>query len=247
LPRRLSLLPFAFACLGSILCAQLIARDPRFAAPLAIVGGLLMIPAVVGRWRTRQLLMSGDAERVIGAWEGAFGGVPHPETMAPLLKATAYASYGWIEAGRRALSRAVRGPAWDAALEQRLYIETLLDVFEGDREAALAKAHALEAMPAPAAGLLARRRVARLRGGLAAFARAFAHAGRDGDAAALKKAAGASPLVHWAMRYAGAILEVDRGRSAEARALIAGSPPWPKESAFREYHDELLQHAEAPA
>jgi hypothetical protein len=245
LPRRLSLLPFAFAALASVLCAQLIARDPRFAAPLAVVGALLMVPAVVGRWRTRQLLMSGDAERVIGAWEGAFGGVPHPETMAPLLKATAYASYGWIDAGRRALDRAVRGPAWDAAIEQRLYIETLLDAFEGDRESALAKARALEAMPAPAAGPLARKRVARLREGLAAFARAFAHASREGDAAALKRAAGASPLVHWAMRYASAILAVDGGRWAEARALLASAPEWPKESAFREYHDELLQHAHA--
>jgi hypothetical protein len=247
LPRRLSLLPFLFASLGAVLCAQLIGRDPRFAVPLSVVGALLMVPAIIGRWRTRQLLMSGDAERVIGAWEGAFGGVPHPETMAPLLKATAYASYGWIEAGRRALNRAVKGPAWDAAIEQRLYIETLLDVFEGDRESALAKARALEAMPAPATGLLARKRVARLRRGLAAFARAFAHAGREGDAKVLKKAAGASPLVHWAMRYAGAILAVDKGRSAEALALIAGAPSWPQESAFREYHDELLQHARPAA
>lgn len=245
MPRRLSFLPFAFASLAAILCAQLIARDPRFAAPLAVVGALLMLPALIGRWRTRQLLMSGDAERVIGAWEGSFGGVPHPETMTPLLKATAYASYGWIDAARRALDRAVRGPAWDAAIEQRLYIETLLDTFEGDRQSALAKARALEAMPAPAAGPFARKRVARLREGLAAFARAFAHASKDGDAAALRRAAGASPLVHWAMRYAGAILAVDRGRSAEARALLAGAPAWPQESAFREYHDELLQHAEA--
>jgi hypothetical protein len=247
LPRRLTFLPFAFASLGAILCAQLIARDPRFAAPLAIVGVLLMLPAVIGRWRTRQLLMSGDAERVIGAWEGSFGGVPHPETMAPLLKATAYASYGWIQAGRTSLDRAVRGPAWEAAIEQRLYIETLLDTFEGDRESAIAKAGALETMPAPAAGLFARKRVTRLREGLAAFARAFAHTSRDGDAAVLRRAAAASPLVHWAMRYAAAILAVDRGRTAEARALLVGAPDWPKESAFREYHDELLQHASAVA
>jgi hypothetical protein len=243
LPRRLTFLPFAFAALGALLCAQLVARDPRLAVPLAFVGTLLMGPALVGRWRTRQLLKSGDAERVIGAWEGSLRGIPHPETMAPLLKATAYASYGWIDAGRRALDRAVRGPAWEAAIEQRLFIETLLDTFEGDRESALAKARALATMPAPAAGLLARARIARLREGLAAFARAFAHAGREGDARVLRKAAGASPLVHWAMRYAAAVLAVDGGRVAEARALLAGAPDWPKESAFREYHHELLQHA----
>jgi hypothetical protein len=247
LPRRIPLFPFVFAALSAILCAQLIARDPRFAAPLFAVGALLMAPALVGRWRTRQLLMSGDAERVIGTWEGSIGGVPHPETMAPLLKATAYASYGWIAAARRALERAVKGPAWEAAIEQRLFIETLLDTFEGERDLAIAKAHALAAMPMPSGGLFARLRVARLRRGLAAFTRAFAHASQEGDAATLKRAAGASPLVHWAMRYAAAIVAVDRGRGAEARALLAGAPDWPTESAFREYHDELLQRVGAVA
>lgn len=240
MPRRLTFLPFAFGALGAILCAQLIGRDPRFAAPLFVVGVLLMAPALVGRWRTRQLLMSGDVERVIGVWEGSISGVPHPETMAPLLKATAYASYGWSSAGRRALERAVKGPAWEAAIEQRLFIETLLDTFEGDRQTAIAKAGALAAMPMPSGGLLGRLRVSRLRAGLAAFARAFAHSSREGDAATLRKAAGASPLVHWAMRYAAAIVAVDRGKVAEARALLAGAPAWPAESAFREYHDELI-------
>ena len=63
----------------------------------------------------RRLLMSGDVERVIGTWEGSIRRVPYRETMAPLLKATAYASYGWIEAGaagaraRRARARVGRG------------------------------------------------------------------------------------------------------------------------------------------
>jgi hypothetical protein len=246
-PRRLSLLPFAFAALSAVLCAQLVAHKPYLLGPLFAVGVLLMAPAFVGRWRTRQLLMSGDVERVIGEWEGSIGGVPHPETMAPLLKATAYASYGWIHAARRALGRAVKGPAWEAALEQRLFIETLLDTFEGDRQAAIDKARTLSAMPMPSTGPLARRRIARLRAGLAAFARAFAHASRDGDAAVLKKAAGASPLVHWAMRYAAAIVEVDRGREGAARALLTGAPDWPQDSAFRVYHDELAGRLGAPA
>ena len=49
------------------------------------------------------------------------------------------------------------------------------------------------------------------------------------------------------MRYAAAILALDRGHRDEARALIASAPAWPAESAFREYHDELLEHAGAPA
>jgi hypothetical protein len=211
--------------------------------PLLALGAVLMMPAVLGRWRTRRLLISGDVERVIGAWEGSIGTVPHRETMEPLLRATAYASYGWTEPARRALSRAVRGPAWEAALEQRLFIETLLDTFEGDRDGAMVKADALSAMPMPAAGLFARMRVAQLRNGLAAFARAFAHTSLDGDAAALKKAAGASPLVHWAMRYAAAIVAVDGGKMGEAKALLAGAPEWPTESAFRGYHVELAERA----
>jgi hypothetical protein len=244
-PRAFSFLPLAVAALSAILAAQMIGRDPRSAIPLVALTALLLVPAVVGRWRMRRLLMSGDVERVIGTWEGSISRVPHPETVAPLLRATAYASYGWIEAARRALAHAVKGPAWDAAIEQRLFVETLLDTFEGDREGAMRKAEVLQALPMPSAGLLARRRVALLRGGLAALARAFAHASRDGDAELLGKAAGASPLVHWAMRYAKAVVELDRGRAREVPGLLADAPVWPKESAFHTYHEELLSHAKA--
>ncbi len=187
--------------------------------------------------------MSGDVERVLGTWQGSIERVPHKGTMAPLLQATAYAAYGWIEAGRRALERALPGPAWEAAIEQRLFIETLLDAFEGDRDGAVRKASVLEALPLPMAGLFARRRIARLRRGLAALTRAFAHISREGDARVLAKAAGASPLVHWAMRYAAAIVAVDGGRVREVRTLLSNAPDWPKESAFREYHGELLERA----
>lgn len=239
------LLPVAAAALSAVLAAQMIGRDSRFLPPLVIFAVLLFLPTALGRWRMRKLLMSGDVERVIGTWEGSIDRVPYRETMAPLLKATAYASYGWIEAARRALERAVRGPAWDAAIEQRLFVETLLDTFEGDRDGAIRKAQALESLPMPSAGLFARRRVALLRRGLAAMARAFAHASRDGDARVLARAAGASPLVHWAMRYAAAIVAVDRGRARDVQALLSGAPVWPDQSAFHTYHSELLSQATA--
>jgi hypothetical protein len=163
--------------------------------------------------------------------------------MAPLLQATAYASYGWVEAARRALDRAVKNEAWEAALEQRLFIETLLDAFEGDRGAAVRKAEALQVLPMPVAGPLARRRITKLRLGLAALARAFAHASAPGDASILRRAASASPLVHWAMRYAAAIVAVDAGQGGRVPGLLAGAPAWPATSAFHGYHDELLTHA----
>ncbi|MGH7298543.1 MAG: hypothetical protein ACRELB_26625, partial [Polyangiaceae bacterium] len=201
-PRLLVFLPIAVAALSAVLAAQMIGRDPRFALPLVGFSALLFMPALLGRWRMKRLLMSGDVERVIGTWEGSFERVPHRETMAPLLQATAYASYGWVEAARGALDRAVKNEAWEAALEQRLFIETLLDAFEGDRGAAVRKAEALQVLPMPVAGPLARRRITTLRRGLAALARAFAHASAPGDASVLRRAAAASPLVHWAMRYA---------------------------------------------
>jgi hypothetical protein len=239
----LRLLPVLAASMSAVMAAQMIARDPRYLLPILVVGALMLAPALISRWRTRKLLMSGDVERVIDAWEGLVDRVPNPETMAPLLRATAYASYGWIEAARHALERACRGPAWEAAVEQRLFIETLLDTFEGNRVGAMHKAAALAALPMPVAGLFAPRRIRLLRLGLLALARAFAHASQPGDAEVLAKAAEGSPLVHWAMRYAAAIVAVDNGRGREARALLSGAPNWPRESAFHAFHCELLEHA----
>lgn len=239
----LLILPLALAALSAVLTAQMISRDVRFVVPLVALGVLMLVPAVVGRWRMRRLLMSGDVERVIGTWSGSIDQLAHRETMAPLLLATAYAAYGWVEAARRALDRAAKGPAWDGALEQRLFVETLLDTFEGERSAAVHKAAALEALPLPSAGPLTRRRIALLRGGIAAMARAFAHASLAGDARLLARAAAASPLVHWAMRYAGAIVAVDQGRPADVAGLIGAAPTWPAESAFHGYHEELLARA----
>ncbi|MBV9949831.1 MAG: hypothetical protein JOZ69_23520 [Myxococcales bacterium] len=242
-PRALALLPLAVAGLSAVLAGQLIGRDPRSAIPLLACTALLFLPALLGRWRMRRLLLSGDVERVIGTWEGSLARIPHAETIAPLLRATAYAAYGCIEPARRALARAGRGPAWDASIEQRLFVETLLDTFEGEREVAMRKADTLQALPMPRSGFLARRRVGLLRRGLAALARAFAHQSREGDAKLLGRAAGVSPLVHWAMRYAEAVVAVDRGRAKDVASLLAGAPAWPAGSAFHEYHAELLGRA----
>lgn len=244
-PRTLALLPLAVAAFSAVLAAQMIGHDPRSAVPLLAFVALLMAPAIVGRVRMRRLLLSGDAERVIATWEGAFGRAAHIETIGPLLRATAYASYGSLEAARQSLERAAKGPAWHAALEQRLFVETLLDTFEGERDAALRKADELQSIPMPVAGLFARRRIALLRRGLAALARAFAHASREGDGALLARAGAASPLVHWAMRYAEAVVAVDRGRARDVPALLADAPRWPKGSAFAAYHEELLAQAKA--
>lgn len=242
-PRRfrlLGLMPLVVSALCAALAAEAAWREPRYLLPFLAITVLMGAPSYFARRRMRRLLMSGDVGRVLGTWKGSIERVMYPETMAPLMMATAYAAYGWIEAARGALSRAVKGPAWDAALEQRLFVETLLDTFEGDRLVALQKAEALERMPMPVRGIFARRRIALLRRGVAALARAFAHRSLGSDGKLLRAAAKASPLIHWAMRYAAAIVAVDRGDRDEAVRLLEKAPAWPAQSAFRTFHDELV-------
>lgn len=224
----------------AIVSARLAAQDPRYLVLVVLVVAGFVVPSWLARRRMRRLFVSGDVGRVLGTWERSLSRVTYPETMAPLMTATAYAAYGFIDQARRSLDRAARGPAWDAAVEQRLFVEALLDVYEGERDRAVAKAAELEALPLPPAGFWIRRKVARLRRGVAALARAFAHASTAADVATLRSAARSSPLVHWAMRYAQAVIAIDAGRKDEARDLLLAAPSWPVESAFHAFHAELV-------
>ena len=234
-------LPYLSIVLFVLLSARLMALDARYGFLVLCVSVAFAVPSYLARRRMRRLLLSGDVNRILGSWKGSLDKVTYPETMAPLMTATAYAAYGFIEEARGALERAQRGPAWDAAVEQRLFVEALLDVYEGERGRAMTKAAELEQLPLPASGYWMRRKISLLRRGVSALARAFAHETRAEDEATLREAARSSPLVHWAMRYARAVVLVDTGRKHEARALLAGAPPWPEQSAFRTFHDELLK------
>ena len=237
LTRALSLSSVVFF---AIVSARLVAQDARYLVLVALVAVGFLVPPWLARRRMRRLLVSGDVGLVLGTWQRSLSRVTYPETMAPLMTATAYAAYGFIDQARRALDRAARGPAWEAAVEQRLFVEALLDVYEGERERAVAKAAELEALPLPTAGFWIRRKVARLRSGVAALARAFAHASTTADEGALRSAARSSPLVFWAMRYAQAVIAIDAGRKEDARGLLASAPAWPAESAFHAFHAELV-------
>jgi hypothetical protein len=238
-PRPLRYLPTVISALCAAAVARMAFQDPRYLLPSLIIVAMMAIPPLLARRRMRQLLLSGDVKRVLGTWQSAIERVMFPETMAPLMAATAYAAYGWVDAARTALERAVKGPAWDAAVEQRLFIEALLDTFQGDRSRGLEKAEQLEKMPLPSAGPFARRRVARLRRGVVALARAFAHKSDGADAKRLKSAASSTPLMYWAMRYGAAVVAIDRGDMLEARELLRGAPTWPEESAFSVFDAEL--------
>ncbi|AKU99806.1 hypothetical protein AKJ09_06470 [Labilithrix luteola] len=238
--RFVSVLSVVMLALAS---ARLIAQDPRFALLVVGIMAGFVVPGWLAQRRMRQLLLSGDVRKILGTWQASLRRVTYPETMAPLLTATAYAAYGFIDAARQNIERAARGPAWEAAMEQRLFVDTLLDVYEGERDRAMTRASELERLPLPPAGFWMKRKIAKLRRGIAALARAFAHASEAEDDRALRSAARSSPLVHWAMRYARAIVLVDRGRKNDALALIADAPAWPEESAFHAFHSELITSA----
>jgi hypothetical protein len=96
----------------------------------------------------------------------------------------------------------------------------------------------------PPAGPLFLGRVRVLRDALTAFARAFAHVGTPNDMALLERASKKSPLVHWAMLYAAAVVSIDLGHLAHAKKLLADAPPWPEGSAFYAFHEELMDLVE---
>src|SRR5436190_10231212 len=168
-------LKFVLSAALVALVIEMAVHQPLNAAIAALLVVLMMVPSYLARRRVREVLRSGDIRSVLSAWSGNLAKLPHPETMGPLVTAAAFASCGWVEQARTALDRSVRGPAWDAALEHRLFVETLLDVFEGDREGALHKASRLSSLPMPPTGPFMQGRVRVLRDALAAFARAFAH------------------------------------------------------------------------
>lgn len=215
------------------------------AALLFVAMALTMgISGFLARRRFRDVLRSGDVHSVLTVWSENIAKLPHRETMEPLVTAAAFASCGWVEQARTALGRSARGPAWEAAIEHRLFVETLLDAFEGDRAGALAKAARLESLPLPFAGPVLQARVRVLRDALAAFARAFAHLGTPRDLAVLERAAKKSPLVHWAMVYAAAVVAIDLGHLSHAKKLLVTAPPWPEGTAFYSFHEELMELVE---
>lgn len=232
------------ACVA--LGAHLALRSPLIAGVIAAAGVCMATLHLLRRRRVIKTLTGGDPDAVLELWGPTLEGMPHASTLMPLMAATALAASGCLERARVMLGRASRGPAWEAAFEHRLLLETMLDAFEGEREAALTKARELEALPLPATNSSLRRRVTELRGALSALARAFARQSELGDAERLERAAKETPVLHWALRYAAAIARIECGDRRSAKALLKNAPTWPDESAFRAFHSELSAHAEPP-
>jgi hypothetical protein len=234
---------FVASAAGAALILIFTWKKPLIAAGALFTLSILMLAKWVARRRTRRMLLSGDVEAVLREWSASIDRSPHAHTMAPLMTATAFAANGWVEQARAALAAAERGPAWEAAFEHRLFLEALLLTFEGERDEAIRQASRLARLPVPNVERPMQERIQTLRFAVGALARAFAHQSERGDGDLLDSAAQISPLVHWAMRYASAVVAIDEGRLEKARLLLQGAPLWPSESMFRAFHDEIALQA----
>lgn len=221
-------------------------KSPPLGLLLLALFALTQVPGALRQLRMRRLLRSGDLGAVLEAYHPAMSRLPHPETLGPLMVAAALAAHGMVDRARRALDRAARGEAWEAALEHRWFVETLMEAFDGDRGLALDRAESLEKLPLPAANASLQKRILALRAALTALARAFARRSQGNDAELLVAASENSPLVHWAMRYGAIVAFLERGDRARAQELLNDAPSWPADSTFRAFQEELSALSAAP-
>lgn len=233
---------FVLSAAVAALALRVTWREPLAGVVLLVALLVTVGVRLLGRARQRRLLRSGDLSAILSGWAATLDHLPYPRTMRPLMTATALAAHGWVESARAVLRTAERGPAWDAAVEHRLFVDVLLASFDGERHRALEAAGELARLPRVGSGSSLARRVGLMREAAGALARAFAHRGLPGDGPLLLAAGRASPLVHWAMRYGAAVAAVDSGRLGQAQALLANAPSWPPASRFAGFDAEL--HAE---
>ena len=222
------------------LALRVFGDHPVHASVLIALSLSAFLPSVLARRRFRRLLQSGDPTRISALWRRALDGTNHTHATEALMNAVTYAACGWVDEARVHLQQASWDRVWDPTGEHRLFVETLLEAFDGDRTLALQHAERVAALPMPEVGGRLRRKVVALRVSLGALARAFAHVSLAGDLEILEHAARSSPLISWAMRYAAAIVSVDQNEPTRALAMLDGAPSWPPQSAFHAFHQELL-------
>jgi hypothetical protein len=233
---------FVLSAAGVSLALHFALEQPWLGVVLAVLVLVFGLPQLRARQRLRELLSSGDLRAILEVWNDAIDTLPHHRTVGPLIRATALAAHGLTDRARGVMERAERGLACENAIEHRLFLETLLDAFEGRRHQALDKARALRALPLPASPW-AKSRASVLRSAAGALARAFAHCPEKDDVDRLLIASKHHPLVHWAMRYALAVVHIDQGRRDQALELVEAAPEWPEGSAFNAFHAEIVERS----
>jgi len=217
---------------------------------------LLLIPALLAllavlypRWAERKrldaIIASGDVRALLRAWKGTAATVAYPETSIPLMIATAYAAFGWVDEARKARAHLVEGPAFTASKDQVEFVDVLLEIYDGDREEALRRAELLASYESSSAAPKPTPRAKTIHRGLLAIARAFAHRATEDDRRVLAAARPPLPILAWPLRYAEAVAALDAGSPARAEELLRAAPAWPENSVFRTFHRELLSVARA--
>ncbi len=246
--RLLGWLPFVGSAALVAAAIHLSFQRPLLGLILVELALILFVPQFLARRKLRRMLRAGNVEALLSAWQPSLERAPHPETMTPLITATALAAHGLVDRARATLQRAHRGPAWDAAIEQRLVVDTLLFVYDGDTERAIERAATLGELPLPASPFW-RERVVSLRSAMIAFARAFAHRSDRQDLRTLETASRRNPLIYWPLRYAAAVVSIDVGRPEHVARLLSGAPHWPRDSVFASFHEQIQARAggEGPA
>ena len=135
---------FVLSAAAVSLALHIALREPWLGAALGVLLLGFGVPQLRARQRLRQLLSSGDLRAILEVWNEAIDTLPHHRTIGPLIRATALAAHGLTDRARGVMDRAERGLAWENAIEHRLFLETLLDAFEGRRTQALDKARAAD-------------------------------------------------------------------------------------------------------
>src|SRR5207248_11315565 len=102
----LGYVPFVLSALWTAIIVRLLLRDIRYVLPLIALALLWAVPLYFVHQRQRAALMRGNVPDVLEAWTPMLERTPYPETMQPILMATAYAANGWTEAAREAMAHA---------------------------------------------------------------------------------------------------------------------------------------------
>lgn len=232
-PLGSSILAWVYFVGSAVLIATLLnfaIEAPWFAFILAALVLGSFFPRFRARQQFRDMVLHGDVNQLLSTWEPSVD-ESEERSVGPLMRATALAAHGLAGRARQVLELARPGPAWDAAMEHRLFLEALLACCEDRSHEALRIAEQMNELPLPSSRW-ERGRAKTLRSATAAMARAFANSSSLRDTKWLRQAERQNPLLIWPMRYAEALTQARLGRRDRALVLLRMAPRWPRESAF---------------
>lgn len=197
---------------------------------------LLLVPEFLERRRRRAVYRSGNMSEIV---ETALLEVEDSDhEQIALQRALALAALGVTGPARIALQAWRHRSPSDEEYERLLVVEVLIEAFEGEHTGAHQRAATLSSLPRPETRGDERRSTA-IRECMSAIVRAFDGRPEPGDLDRLLRGPEVLPVLHWVTRYAAAAVCSQRGARDAVRALLAGAPVWPEESAFAMLHRDL--------